>query len=300
MTEINEAFFRTNIERIKTQLEGYKADQRQLFAAHKCGWEGINPETWCGDRNSYKRGVYLRRQINFLMGKLEQFRSMLERFLKRQDSGKCGGTPPTQDVTTAKGIDDQVIDTNGTTSSSGDNTVGNEPPVSPPPTTSPAPPSSDKDVSVAQADLSWLDKAECRSFMMDLLGKQKGDTVSEERLQHGLLAFLIKNQHGEKALDAYLSARKAVSVSGKQDRVEQRTRGALTELVSSGVLTQDEAEKLHGLTFKAAQIDSRGKKLGGAKGGDAAVGKVIKAIHKAFDHIFTALHDATPIKPRSL
>ena len=134
---------------------------------------------------------------------------------------------------------------------------------------------------------------------MDLLGKQKGDTVSEERLQHGLLAFLIKNQHGDQALDAYLSARQEVSVSGKQDRVEQRTRGALTELVSSGVLTQDEAEKLHGLTFKAAQIDSRAKKLGGAKGSDAAVGKVIKAINKAFDHIFTALHNATPINSRS-
>ncbi|MGA1190942.1 MAG: hypothetical protein ACO3XO_01535 [Bdellovibrionota bacterium] len=295
MTEINEAFFRTNIERIKTQLEGYKADQRNLFATHQCGWEGINPETWCGDRNSYKRGVFLHRQINFLMGKLEQFRSMLERFLKRQDSGQCGGTPPAQDATMADDTDGLPLDTNGTSDSSGNNSVGSEPPAIPlTPTTSTA-----TGTSVSQADLSWLDKAECRKFIMDLLGKQKGDTVSEERLQHGLLAFLIKNQHGEQALDAYLSARKEVAISGKQDRVEQRTRGALTELVSSGVLTQDEAEKLHGLTFKAAQIDSRAKKLGGAKGSDAAVGKVIKAIHKAFDHLFTALHNATPINPQS-
>ncbi|NBW39847.1 hypothetical protein EBR25_02470 [bacterium] len=304
MTEINESFFRTNIAQVKTELKEYQAAQKELNADHSVGNWGrgcVSQNFWCGDRNGYQRSVFLRRQINFLSGKLEQFISMLERFLKKQSEAevRCGNASedkplekPGCEHSSTDGVGDSGSDPSAGEPAPVENTGANS--------GSPAVDTQSSEVETSQQEYPWLEKSSCRTFVADLLGKKKGDLVSEERLQHGLVAFLLKHMHGDDVLAAYLEMRKGVRVTDQTNRVEEKTSGALKELVRTGTLTQEQAENINGLTFRAAQLDDRGKKLGGRLGTDAAVDKVFKAINKAFDHIFTALNGATPIKGRAL
>lgn len=102
------------------------------------------------------------------------------------------------------------------------------------------------------------------STLGDFITGGKNGQVNEERLQHGIVRFLL-NQEDPSLEQGYLKAFQAERNEGvgTEDAVKQ----ALKSLVENGGLTRKKAREINGISFRAAQLDSRLSVLYDGKGG---------------------------------
>lgn len=93
-----------------------------------------------------------------------------------------------------------------------------------------------------------------------------GDTgeINEEEFQHALVKYMLGDINPE-AADAYSQAFSIAQENGIS--VEDAVKAALQAVVSEGLLGQDEAEKINGITFRAAQLDDNLEALYDGRGG---------------------------------
>jgi hypothetical protein len=84
------------------------------------------------------------------------------------------------------------------------------------------------------------------------LGLSPTDTIDEERFQHVLVQYLLQDEAPEGAA-LYRNTFRTLRERGIS--TEEAVQGALQKIVSAGLISKQHAERINGLTFRAAQLD---------------------------------------------
>jgi hypothetical protein len=128
-----------------------------------------------------------------------------------------------------------------------------------------------------------------------------GGEINEEEFQNALVNYMLEDMNPAAAAAYEQAYQKAVS-QGMQP--EDAVKAALKSLVEGGLLSQGEAEKINGITFRAAQLDDNLNALYDGKGGAGdstiATASVEEAIAKA-EEVFSAVESGEmQVSSRSL
>ena len=204
------------------------------------------PQHFCGCRNSHSE--------QSLSAVFEQVLAMFGRFMGMLE-GFISNNPPTPTPTPTPA----------------------EPPTVAP--TQPAAPSSPDGVT-NDGDLAI--KEDFVASMGEILNRGKGQTVHEERLQYGLAAYILGEDVGVEAKEAFTAAFKRLRKKGTANAGENAVKDALKSLVADGTITQSQAEKVNGLSFKAAQLDDNHEMLYDGRGSTSAKMGFNRAMNRAW------------------
>ena len=108
--------------------------------------------------------------------------------------------------------------------------------------------------------------------------------IDEEAFQHALVRYLLEEQDQSLA-SAYEKQFKKTQKQGLS--AEDAVKSALSSLVENGLVTKDVAERVNGISFRAAQLDERLDALYDGRGGPGddtiATASVSQATRKAID-----------------
>ncbi len=129
-------------------------------------------------------------------------------------------------------------------------------------------------------------------FFEDVLGKKSSKEVSEEELFSHSVKKQVTDLKGDAVAKEYqslLDANKTRSDGSMQ--YEAGAKKALAGLVSSGKLTQSEADKIFSQSFTASQLDSHTDSLWDATGSASDPTKAVMAADLAITKICAALAD---------
>ena len=137
--------------------------------------------------------------------------------------------------------------------------------------------------------------------LKETLGVTPGGEIDEEQFQHGLTKHILDELSPE-AANSYLEAYNAARSGGQS--VEDAVKSGLKATVSEGHLSQGDAEKINGITFRAAQLDDNHTALydgrGGANDPTVAKASLQNAVAKAEGVFQQASTGALPLQARSL
>lgn len=132
-------------------------------------------------------------------------------------------------------------------------------------------------------------------------GLEPGGEIDEESFQHALVKYVLEDQNPEAATaykEAFLEAR-AQGVP-----VEDAVKVGLKAVVEQGLLPEGEAEKINGITFRAAQLDDNLDALYDGRGGpgDTTIAKasIEEAVAKASEVFRAAESGELTLAARSL
>ena len=280
MTEVSESFFRNTLKDINSQLSDLQAEYKSLGGDSRSAGSSkccVNTKQWtCCDKpspeKSYGKWLNVRDQINFLKGQVNAAMKLLSDFLKSEKAEGKDDAPKTDDGDTgcSQGCDgaDKPNDSSA------------DPANDPAPTPTPDK-TVDTEVTESTADqYDFLDESAFKSHVKSFLGKENGEVVSEERLYHATVAFLLEGLHGTEARSQYEEVR-TLPKKGTKSRVEKATKDALRELRDSGTISSEDADKIHSMAFYASQLDTNHGKLGTKASG------ATKGVRKAADDAFT-------------
>ncbi len=101
--------------------------------------------------------------------------------------------------------------------------------------------------------------------LQETLGVKENGEIDEEQFQHGLTKHILDDINPEAAKE-YLAAFSKARESGQA--VEDAVKTALQEVVQGGLLSAEDAEKINGVTFRAAQLDDNLEALYDGRGGE--------------------------------
>ena len=134
-----------------------------------------------------------------------------------------------------------------------------------------------------------------------MLSADSSGNVNEEQLQSAIVQHLLEQKNPELG-KSYLQELSNSIASGNQ--FEDSVKNALKVLVKQGLITKEEAEKINGDSFRAAQLDSNLQALYDSKGGKndntVAVMKLEEAIKSAMQILEDIKAGKTTAEIRSL
>ncbi len=164
--------------------------------------------------------------------------------------------------------------------------------------------SADSTSDIADIGLSNFTQAEFDKDIRSVLTPDAQGNVHEEELQHGIVTSILKHLD-PKAAEAYQTAVENYIGNGNPPRsAEDAVKLALQDVVDQGLITQAQAEKINGLSFKAAQLDDNKEALFDGKGGAGdntiAVMNLAEAISMAGAEIAKILGGEDAFEPRAL
>lgn len=114
-------------------------------------------------------------------------------------------------------------------------------------------------------------EGEFEVYLRGILSPGPSNKVSEEELFAALVQQRVETEKGSAGVEAYNSAFKShSSASSKPDGFfshEEAASEALNDLVATGALTENEADKIYSEAFAAAQLDSNTDTLWDSRGG---------------------------------
>lgn len=122
-------------------------------------------------------------------------------------------------------------------------------------------------------------------ILSDFLPAGTDQEINEEQLFSAIIAERIENLKGSEGLESYQeSLEKYLSALEHGDGyvpVEDASRAALNDLVEQGILSMDEAESIHAMSFQAAQLDDNKNALYDSLGTTMAVTMVELALESS-------------------
>lgn len=143
--------------------------------------------------------------------------------------------------------------------------------------------------------------ASSASNLDKMLTADSSGNINEEQLQSALVQHLLEQKKSELG-KSYLQELSNSIAQGNQ--FEDSVKNALKALVKQGVLTNAEAEKINGQSFRAAQLDNNLTALYDSKGGPndntIAVMKLEEAITKAKQVLGEIASGKLAVETRSL
>ncbi|MCI5064541.1 hypothetical protein MRY87_02320 [bacterium] len=287
---------REAIRELTSQVDELRKKDRQLKKKFGKNTK-VDVRAWSEGDKGYAKHMKIREKIQNLrarIGELMEHRAESKEAKRAALAPKPAPTPEEGDLSPQPPTEAPVMDDSVSPKNPGEPIAEPLPPVGGDPTPSaeeiaPAPLLEGDGVSdIVDAEQDPFQKKEFRAFVRETLGKRKGQFVSEEQLQHATVAYLLEKMHGEEVREAYLELRG--EVKGRAEGLHERaTRKALRKLVKEGVLSEEQAEKINGLTFRASHLDENRRKLGGGAGESSARGRVNRSAGTAFDHLFAAI-----------
>lgn len=130
--------------------------------------------------------------------------------------------------------------------------------------------------------LEGLSQNKLKEAMAEYVNTSKNGQVHEEQLQY-ILVNAILSAKSKKLGDEY--SKSFASLSAHSRSTEDNVKSALQDVVSKNLITKDDAEAIHGLTFRAAQLDGNLEALydgiGGPNDPTKATAEVQVALEKA-------------------
>lgn len=149
---------------------------------------------------------------------------------------------------------------------------------------------------------------EFSSLMKTLLKVEKENIVSEEELFAGMVQQRIKETKGDETAEKYKA--ELDKVAGQMKKAdgfvpwEDAAKAALRSIKESGVVTEEEAQKIYSESFAASQLDSNTDTLFDGRGGagDTTVAflEMNAALEKAKAQIEAFAKDPSLLKMRDL
>jgi hypothetical protein len=120
------------------------------------------------------------------------------------------------------------------------------------------------------------------TILGNLLPSNQKEKINEEQLFAALIEERLTTLKGAENAKAYhqlfTSYQESMVYAKGSPKTEEAARAALSDLVTKGTLTTEEAEKIHAQAFRAAQIDGNSKSLYDSFGDTMAVTMVNLAL----------------------